>query len=168
MNIPAKLKFIFFFLFLFVSLAAFGQNNYDSANDEEFNIFLMLLLTIFVCGMFGAAVVGAMIASLLAIAVFSLVVFGIVSTSIIVGVYKKSLSAGFRTFVFILFGISCGICGAAIAGFAQYYFGIAPSFTTAVGCGLTGGVLGGILLTFISVKAVRYIIGYAATKLKLV
>jgi hypothetical protein len=160
-----KLKFIFFFLILLISFTAFAQ---ESANDEEFNIFLMLLLTIFVCGMFGAAVVGAMIASLLAVTVFCLTVFGIVSTSIVVGVYKKSLSAGFRTFLLIFFGISCGVCGAAIAVLAQYFFRIASSFSIALGGGLIGGLLGGILLTFVSVKAIRYMIGYAATRLKLV
>lgn len=167
MNPSPTLKIVLSFLLLLLSFALFAQSNYDPAHDEEFNIFLLLFATVFVCGLFGAAVVGAVIASLIAFAVFGLIGFGILSTSVAVGLYRKSLTAGFRTFLMIVFGIACGLCGGALAAVAQYHFHLGPSLSFAVLLGFIGGALGGVVLTLISISAVRFMIAKAVAKFKL-
>lgn len=166
MQISVKLKALFLLLVPLIHITAFGQGDYDPAADEEFKIFLMVMLTVFVCGVLGAAFVGALVAGLLAAAVFGLISVGILSTGIVVGVYKRSTTAGFKTVLLISFGLVCGICGAVLAVIAQYNWNIASSSVMAASLGLAGGVLGGVFLTGISLRLVRYSIGAAVARLK--
>lgn len=167
MKAAVKIKIYLLFFLLLFQLMAFSQEKNNSAEDHEFSLFLLLLLTVFVCGMFGAAVAGSMIVTLGALAIFALIGVGIVSTSVAMGIYKRSLSAGLKTFLLISFGLIYGLTGAVLASILQYNFFVAPTQTVAISCGFIGGVLSGIALTFISMRAIRYLIGQATERLKL-
>ncbi len=93
--------------------------------------------------------IGALAASVIAAGIFVLVSAGVISTAILVGVYKRSITAGFRTLLFII----CPI-GSIIAGMTGLYlinkiFVLHLSHSFIAWAGLIGGLAGGILLAIL-------------------
>ncbi len=161
----SKLAIVLFFLFVVTTVFA-QSDNPTSADDDEFNLFLLSLLLIFVCAMIGAAIIGAMAATILLLFLFALMALGVLSTSIAVGLYKRSFSAGFKSFLMILFGLT----GAIIAGIGlvliDYLFRLPTSGLSSFLIGITGGLIGGLLLAIATHHGFQWLIRYLAQKLK--
>jgi len=124
--------------------SAFISNNSTHTDDEPFNIFLLFIGVSFICAMVGAAIIGAFGAALFLLLLFLFVVTGIASSSIVVGLHKRSLYAGFKTFVILL----CAILGTILLGFLTLLIvktsHLHYDLTSAFIAGAAGGCIGGI------------------------
>ncbi len=115
----------------------------------------------------GAALLGAFGGFLLICFVMALMALGLLSTSIVVGIYKRSAAAGFKTFLMVLFGFSCAMIGC----FGLIIFNGLLDWTYSnlllITIGLTAGGIGGLILGLISFRVLRYFGRYAAMKWRL-
>lgn len=148
-------------------MLASAQTDTNSHPDDEFNLFLLGLLTIFVCAMIGAAIVGAFTATLFVFLLFGLVSLGILSTSIIIGLYKKSVSAGFKSFLIILHGSGCMAIGGIGAVIINYFFELPLSLPMNFFVGGLGGFVAGLLMAISTYHVFQRIIKFIVQKLKL-
>ncbi|HUC82694.1 MAG TPA: hypothetical protein VMR70_17430 [Flavisolibacter sp.] len=148
-------KYIFFVVFLCAFLPSIAQQTEPPMPDDGFNIFLLLLMSIFGCAMIGAAIIGAIAASLIVFALFGLASLGVLSAVFAVGIYNKSVSAGFKTFLAIVFGITGGILAIAGAFIANRLLGLSVSESTLISLAGAGGAIGGVLLALATFKVVQ-------------
>jgi uncharacterized membrane protein YciS (DUF1049 family) len=131
----------------------------DDEGDDEFNVFLFSLASVFFAALFGAAVIGGFFAALLLLAIIALISAGILSTSVIVGLYKRSVGAGFK-FLLALCGGIIGICfGSLMAFFFTKGFTIntLPVTLTSTLSGLLGGIIIGLITANLVIKLLRYL-----------
>ena len=61
--------------------------------------------------MIGSAIVSAMATALLLFFLFTLMSLGVLSTPVPIGLYRRSFSGGFRSFLLLVFGIPCVAIG---------------------------------------------------------
>ncbi len=141
-----KTKYGLSFLFAILYLSATAQADKTPAQDDEFNVFLLSLATVFVCAMIGAAIAGAFAAALFFILLTALISVGILSTSVAVGLYKRSAAAGFKTLLVIVFGAGCAVCGLVLSLMVQRFYPEHLSAFTALTAGIIAGAFGGIVI----------------------
>jgi hypothetical protein len=133
--------------------------------DDEFNIFLLALGTAFVCIVLGATLAGSMLATLFLLGVFLLVSAGVLSVGVLVGFYRRSVAAGFRT-VLMMVCIGGGICCGAIAFWLiNRIFDIHLQPLTALLTGAFSGLVGGLLLGLVLYTIIRLFLNYCRKKL---
>lgn len=159
-------KLIFIFFIIVLALPAFSQD-LKPADDEEFNLFLLSLASIFICAMIGAAIIGAIAASLFLFFVFALIALGVLSTSIALGLYKRSFSAGFQTFMMILFGVCCSIIGGVGLLIVDHLAGLQPSHMTSFLVGTAAGLIGGLLMAIATIRMFQWIAKIIARKFRI-
>ncbi|HEY4110966.1 hypothetical protein [Puia sp.] len=133
--------------------------------DDEFNLFLLAIAIAFVCIVVGATLVGSMVVTLAMLVLFGLVTAGIVSAGILVGLYRKSMSAGFKTVVAVT-GCCSGILIGEIAFYLInrfYHLHLSGVAVLLIGgfCGLVGGLVLGLVLFLL----IRVFLDYCRTKL---
>lgn len=123
--------------------------------DEDFNFFLFtlaLIATAFILVLIGIGII--LTIALLGI-IFLLTSFGILSTSIIVGIQQKSFQKGFKTFMVLIFGLGGTIVGLIAFGLWNkivHWWSLNIALAFGASCGLTGGVLFGLIATLILQK----------------
>lgn len=139
----------------------------SNPEDDEFNLFLLSWGIAFVCAVIIASLIGAMAAMVILIFIFLLISAGIISASFLVGFYKRSVTAGFRTFIVILSVITGIFLGAGGLWFCTKFFDLNLSASNALWIGAAGGCIGGILMGLIIFKALQLILTYFKNKLKL-
>lgn len=145
-----------------VAAAAVSATRQD---DEEFNVFLLALGTAFVCIVLGATLAGSMLATLFLLGVFLLVSAGVLSVGILVGFYRRSVTAGFRT-VLMIACIGGGVsCGAIAFWLINRVFDIHLQPLTALLVGAFSGLVGGLLLGLVLFTIIRLFLNYCRKKL---
>jgi hypothetical protein len=138
-----------------------------SSPDEGMDMFLLAILAIFFSVLIGAAIVGAFIACVVLFFLFGLMGIGVLSASIAIGLYKRSYTSGLKTFLIILFGLSCGFIGGfGIVAFSSF-FHMDLSTGWIFFIGLTGGMIGGALVGWATFKISRVIIKYLINRFDL-
>ena len=148
-----------FFLIAVLLLCADGlqaQTDPGLRPDDEFNVFLLAIAIAFICIVVGSTLVGTMVVTLGLLALFGLVTAGILSAGILVGLYRKSVSAGFKTFMAVS-GCVCGVVIGEIAFYLinrMYHLHLSGVAVFGIGgfCGLVGGMLLGIVV-FMLIRA---------------
>lgn len=139
-------------------------SQYDETDDFSPGLFFFACIgvAIVLCSV-GIGI--AMIAFFL-IVLFGLVTLGVLSTSIIVGINKKSFSKGFKTFIILLSTI-CGslICGLIFFGINEYFLWWTRMNSILIG--LTSGLFGGLLFGMSAYYIMRYLTNYFKQKLNL-
>jgi len=129
--------------------------------------FSLVVAIIFLSVSAGAMIIGAIAAILVLCIVFGMTSAGIISTAVIVALYKKSVSAGFR----ILFILTSSVCGIVVGITGLYLinrlFELHLSRVLIAWSGLAGGLVGGILLALVIIGIIRAMIGYFRNKLAL-
>jgi hypothetical protein len=163
MKLGSKLIFILFFLLC--GIIAFPQVD-NSIPDDSFNLFLFSLLMIFVCVMIGAAIIGAMAAALLLFFLFTLITIGVLSSSVAIGLYKRSFSAGFKSFLMILLGFTCSVIGIVGLVIINILFALHLQTGTLLIIGPISGFMGGILIAIATYRIFQWFIKIAAQKLQ--
>lgn len=165
MKAASKVVFLLTVLLLAFCPALFAQaDTVPNPPDEEFNLFLLAMLSVGVFAMMGATIIGAVVASLILFFLFALIAVGVLSTSVAIGLYKRSYAAGFKSFLIILFTVMCagiGYTGALIAG---TLFELPISASTAALTGAIGGFLGGWLMALATYQTIQLVIHYFAKR----
>ncbi len=140
-------------------------NNVDT-QDDDFSAFLMIVGSVFVCAMFGAVVVGAFLAAAAALAAVLFVSAGIVSVSVLNGFYKRSVTAGLKTFIITV----CTVGGTAIGATGLFiitkFFELHLSGQTAFLTGGAGGLVGGLIMGRVVYKILLLTVAYIKRKLQ--
>lgn len=141
-----------------------AQDTVPVEPDEGMNIFLLVIATIFMGVMIGAAIIGAFLAAAVALLFFALVGFGLLSTSILIGLYQRSLSAGFKTLLVLSFGMACAIAGSAGLLLLHRFVPLPFSDTKLLLIGFTAGLAGGSILGIIAFKILKMLTYWFARK----
>lgn len=135
--------------------------------DDEFNLFLFAFALAAMCFIAGCFFVGVVAAIIIVAITILLISIGIISTSVFIGWYKRSLSAGFRLFCLIS-GSLCGLLlGAVSFGVISHLMKLQLTTTTASLSGGAIGLLTGALVGFMIYKLLRVGFQFIATKFKL-
>ena len=163
MSFSKTIILFFGFLLLFLS-PTIAQSTGVKADDDEFNIFLLTIAAVFVCAMIGAAIIGAMVAAVAIFFFFALITIGVLSTSVAVGLYKRSFALGFKSFLFILFGLASSIVGVVGLSIARGLFQLPLSGANTLLIGFASGLLGGILMAMAVYKVIQSIFKYFVNK----
>ena len=163
----AKLAILLPIGMLFFSLCAHAQGQPPPVKDDGFDLFLLSLGTIFVCTMIGAAIVGAFLAALFLLTLFALLSAGVLSASFAVGLYKRSISSGFKAFLLFVFGPAFAVLGAAGLWAAHAVFHFPMQTENVVLLGLSGGFIAGMLTALVTFEVIRLAIRKMTTKLGL-
>jgi len=129
-----------------------------SVEDDEFNVFILVVGTTVVCAMIGAAIVGAFAAALFLLLLVALAALGIVSASVLVGLYKRSFQSGFKSFIVILSVMVCTALGAGGAWLINHIFKLNITDTTSLLCGGAGGFIGGFIIALAVIKIIQSIL----------
>lgn len=137
----------------------------NSPDDEEFNLFLFSLIAVAVCGMIGAAIIGAFAATLVVLISAALISFGILSISVLAGLYKRSVAAGFKTLLYILCPIGGAVIGMSGYLIADKLFEISIPVNKGLLAGAVGGIAGGIIMAFAISKIVIVLAKFLWNKL---
>jgi hypothetical protein len=135
--------------------------------DDEFNIFLIVIAVGFMGAALGAVMAGAFVVFLFLSVSALLTIAGIVSASLLIGLYKRSLQAGFKAFLFIsgsVLGIAFGLF---VLWLINQFFHLNLTGYQMLFCGAGGGLAGGFLLGFIIYKMSKSILRIAYNKVKL-
>lgn len=123
--------------------------------DEEFNILVLAVVIALFGIVVGATLIGSMVATLALLGLFGLATAGILSAGVLVGLYRKSVSAGFKVIV----GITGCLGGIAIGEIAFYLinriFHLHLSGTATLLIGGFGGLIGGLLLGLVLYQLIR-------------
>jgi hypothetical protein len=165
-NAITKIILILGLLALFISKIGFAQEGSSSVDDDEFKLFLFTLAFVFIAGVIGAAIVGGMAAALVLFFIFSLISLGAISTSVGVGLYKRSYEAGFKTFLIIVFSISCGIIGGIGLFLLNFMIHMPIANVIVVLIGIAGGILGGYILAVSTFRLFQAFVKLLSRRLK--
>jgi hypothetical protein len=172
-----KVVILFLILFSLKDLIIFGQSHdsskpaihsvqadsltpapnvykYDpSADISAMQLFFLLILL-------GIFFLGIILTLLFLLVIFALVSFGVLSTSIIVGLYKKSFTKGFRIFLILasaIAGAFAGIFSFLIIHLTAHLWTIGSSIISGTISGILGGTAFGLLVFYLIGKLVPYI-----------
>ena len=147
-----------------VNVIADETSQFDETDDFSPGLFFFALIGVAIV-LFSIGI-GIAIIVLFLILLFGLVTFGVLSTSIIVGINKKSFSKGFKTFI-ILFSTICGslICGMLFFSINEYYHWWSRMNSTIIG--LSSGLFAGLLFGISTYYIIRYFTNYFKKKLNL-
>jgi hypothetical protein len=133
--------------------------------DEDFNLFLLVFGITFVCVMIGAVLAGSIAVMGFLLILFALISAGVASTGILVGLYRRSLSAGFGTILYIGCGGAGMLAGAPTFWLINRLFQMHLAPRTAALTGACSGLLGGLLLGIVLFSLIRLFLDYCRQKL---
>ena len=137
----------------------------SSQPDDEFNLFLLAIGLAAICIIIGATIVGSTAAILFLLLLFTLVSAGILSAGILVGLYRRSISAGFKTILTLVCSITMTTGGAISFWMINRLFHIELTTSTALLIGAFSGLIGGLLLSFTLNGIIRIFLNYCRQKL---
>jgi len=157
-----------FFLIPLLLLYAGGLHAQTDAGlrpDDEFNLLVFSVVIALLCIVVGATLIGSMVATLAMLVLFGLVTAGVLSAGVLVGLYRKSVSSGFKAVV-ALAGCLSGIVIGEIAFYLinrVYHLHLSGVATLLIGG--FGGLIGGLLLGLVLYLLIRMFLNYCRAKL---
>jgi hypothetical protein len=161
-------KLTAFLLVFILPLFLFAQTGNPVYQDEGMDLFLLVLASIFMFAIFGAAIIGAFLASFAIILFFTLTALGMVSTSVAIGIYKRSFTAGFKSFFLIFFAAASAALGTVGLLLLHLFLPLNIPTGYLAPIGFLGGLAGGLLLGNVLFYIVKELIATAARRLKLI
>lgn len=117
--------------------------------DDGMDMFLLFYAIAFVGIAFAAIFVGTAILVGFLVVLFALVSAGVLSTGVLVGMYRRSIAAGFRTLLVIVCGLAGLFTGAVGLWLVSRIFTLHWKAQTALLTGAFGGLVGGMVLGLI-------------------
>jgi len=124
-------------------------------DDEEFNLFLFAILVLGIVFIYVSVLIAILITILLLLIIFGFIAVGALSTSVLVGINKKSFTAGFRTFLMIFSTFSLTVIGIGSFWFLNrivHWWNETKAIIIGLSVGLISGLITGILLAFLIKK----------------
>ncbi len=155
-------------LYCLISVNCLAQGRQGTAigpPDDDFNLFLLALLIAFVSVVVGAVLAGSIAVMGLLLALFALISAGIASLGILVGLYRRSLGAGFKTVLYMGCSLAGTLAGAPVFWLINRFFHLHLTSRTAVLTGACSGLLGGLLLGMMLFILIRVFLEYCRQKL---
>jgi hypothetical protein len=161
------MKFLLTTLLAILCLTGIAQSDpsIPQPDESEFNLFLLVLTIAFFSMVIGAVLAGSVIVTLFLLLVLALVSAGIISAGLLVGLYRRSLAAGFRTMLALVCSGSGILAGTVCFWLINRIFAIHLTPPTAVLIGAFGGLLAGLLLGFALAAIIRVFMNYCRQKL---
>jgi MFS family permease len=138
-----------------LSLAQSGSE-YEDYDDTPFMLIIAMIFIVIVCVCIGSGIVITLAALFI---VFAITSFGILSTSLIVGFYKRSLTKGIKTFYVLCSTIGTTIFGAIglfIVNRFYHWLDSPIAITCGAALGLVAGFLNGLITFYILQRLVLY------------
>lgn len=156
------------FICLFFPVLAGAQDSIHSdipVQDGEMDTFLFMfaLCAIFLMGLIFIITVCLVFFSILTM--LGMISAGVLASSVFVGMYKKSWTAGFKTAWYIIVMLLSSFTAVAGFGILSYFFNLHASKPTTLMMGLLIGLLGGAFIAWISIKFLRFLIQYFQEKI---
>jgi hypothetical protein len=141
-------------------------NGPEGAEEEEFNLFLAMILLVAVSIMAGSFIACLVLGMVILLAFMALISFGVLSASVVVGWYKRSFNSGFRTFVMLGCCIACAVTGMVGFLLVVKLFELDISTRTGLVAGGISGAIAGVFLGWTIYKITRFILKWAIQKLR--
>ena len=132
------------------SLYIFLQNT--APIDEEFNLFLFAILILGIIFICISILIALIIAILCLFAIFGFILVGALSTSVIVGINKKSFTSGFKAFVTVFSTFAFGLIGIGsfwILNKLLHWWSETKAIIIGLSIGLLSGLIAGFLLAYL-------------------
>ena len=129
----------------------------DSSDDFSSGLFFFAMIGfIFIMVFVGAGIALTLLGLSI---VFGLISFGILSTSIIVGLNKKSFAKGFKTFIILestIGGLLFCSAGFWLLNRIVHWWTGQTAILTGVTCGLIAGLVFGLLVNYVLQRVTNY------------
>ena len=125
----------------------------DSVDPAIFAVFLVLVGVVVGAGLLGLAVIGVILASL-----FLLGAAGVLSAGVLVGLYKRSVTAGFKTVLLLACSLGGILVGSGGFFAVNRLFHLHIASRTVLFTGAGGGLLAGLLLGLIAFALIRAVL----------
>ena len=135
--------------------------------DDDFNIFLIVIGVGFIGAALGAVMAGAFTAFLLLGIIVLLTIAGIVSASFLIGLYYRSLKAGFKSLLLILGSLLGIVFGLIIMWIFNHFFHLGMEGYQVLLGGAGGGLMGGFLLGYIIYRLMNSVLRITIHRLRL-
>lgn len=127
-------------------------------DDEEFDIFLQALLFIAFSLMIGIGFAGVLLTLAIVGAFAVLAAAGVISAGVMVGIYKRSVGAGFRAALYVLLS-GCGVvCGIGALWLGNVLFSQQYSVAVILGAGTIFGAIGGLLAAWSGLRVFSFML----------
>jgi hypothetical protein len=122
----------------------------DSIADDDFAPGL-LFLTLIGIGLISVCIgIGSIVTIVLLALLFGFISLGILSSSVIVGLNRRSFTAGFKTFIVSITSVARIVLGITALYLTNYLFDLHLSHSITLCVGAGGGLVAGFILGLIS------------------
>jgi hypothetical protein len=156
---------LFTMILLLAAIGIHAQSPAAAPPDDDFNVFLLVFAIAVVSLILGAVIVGSFAATCILFLLFGLVSAGVLSVSVMVGLYKRSFFAGFKTLLIIACGLGGAVGGMIGMWLVNRIFTLRLSHALTAWSGVLGGLAGGMLLGLCLYGIIRTLTGYFKRKL---
>jgi hypothetical protein len=133
-------------------------------NDDGFDGLLIFVLPVLGI-MAGAAIVGSMAAALILLVLLGIASAGILSAGVLVGLYRRSISAGFRTVLYLVCTLGGIVFGVGAFYLVNHFFHLHFTYKNILLAGAGGGLLGGLLLGLVVFQLIKLLFRYLRARL---
>lgn len=134
-------------------------------DDDEFNLFLFAILILGLIVIIICVVIGLLLALLALLVVFVFITAGALSASVLVGLHKKSLTAGFRIFVIVFTTLASTVIGSIFTAAFNEFLLLWTTFEALL-YGAIFGFAGGLASGSLIALAIRKTSAYFKDKLE--
>jgi hypothetical protein len=118
----------------------------ENISDDDFAPGL-LFMTFIGIGLIAACIgIGSIVSIAILLLLFAFISVGILSSSIIIGLSRRSLTAGFKTFIISITIVVGIILGITTLYLANYLFDLQLAHSTTLWMGAGGGLMAGVIL----------------------
>ncbi len=133
--------------------------------DDDFSPVVLVIFLAIASLVVGGILAGCVAVMGLLLVLFALVSAGIASAGVLVGLYRKSAAAGFKTILYMGCSLAGMLTGALGFWLINHFFHISLSTRSAVVIGAGSGLLGGLLLGIVLFILIRLFMEYCRQKL---
>ena len=140
------------------SIANSMNNNQEP--EDDFAPGLLLFALVFIGIIAGGAVFGITVTTIAMLGIFAMVSFGIVSTSIIAGLYTRSVTKGFRVFFILCSIVVGGLFGCTALytlNFFTHWYTVDDAILMGGAFGLVAGLTGGMITLYFLKRLVAWL-----------
>jgi hypothetical protein len=154
------LPFIIFACFILLSLFAFGQTDVggkaglEDVREEDPGLFMMMM--IFLVGIVGAFFLGMIVLMLIAAFAAALIFTGILTTSVLAGLYHRSMMTGVKWFVYLACCAGGAVLGLVGALLVRVISSATHTSLFSPGYALLGGLVAGPILGWLTMKTIYW------------
>lgn len=161
-----KLSVLTLLLCFFLPVILYAQGT-DSIpqQDDGMDILVLTIASVFISVMIGGAIAGALLAGMITFGIITLIFFGILSTAFLIGLAKRSVSAGFKSLLILLFSIGCSLLGLGSILLFNHIVPLSLSTISLSGIGFFAGASGGVLLGLVTHRAISRVLQIAVARL---